>query len=66
MSIFGFFKATEEEEEVTQSFNAWHRNNSDNQSQDDFYNEDDDAYQADDDSGDEPENVKPWLGWFGL
>jgi hypothetical protein len=27
---------------------------------------DDDDYQADDDTGDEPENVKPWLGWFSL
>ena len=27
---------------------------------------DDDDYQADDDTGDEPENVKSWLGWFGL
>lgn len=27
---------------------------------------DDDDCQADDDTGDEPENVKPWLGWFGL
>ena len=26
----------------------------------------DDDCQADDDAGDEPENVKPWLGWFGL
>jgi hypothetical protein len=26
----------------------------------------DDDYQADDDTGDEPENVNPWLGWFGL
>ena len=28
--------------------------------------DDDDDHQADDDTGDEPENVKPWLGWFGL
>jgi hypothetical protein len=28
--------------------------------------DDDDDCQADDDTGDEPENVKPWLGWFGL
>lgn len=28
--------------------------------------DDDDIYSADDDTGDEPENVKPWLGWFGL
>jgi len=21
---------------------------------------------SDDETGDEPENVKPWLGWFGL
>lgn len=27
---------------------------------------DDDDYQADDDTGNEPENVKPWLGWFSL
>lgn len=55
MSIFGFFKATEEE--VAERFNAWHSDNSDNESQDDFYNDDDDNYQADDDTGDEPENV---------
>lgn len=27
---------------------------------------DDDDWQLDDETGDEPENVKPWLGWFGL
>ena len=25
-----------------------------------------DFEEQDDDSGDEPENVKPWLGWFAL
>jgi hypothetical protein len=34
--------------------------------QDDNDLDDDASYQADDDTGDEPENVKPWLGWFGL
>lgn len=65
MSIFGFFNPTPEQEEVGDRFNNWYSANSDNQSQDDFY-EDDDNCQADDDTGDEPENVNPWLGWFGL
>jgi hypothetical protein len=34
------------------------------QDENDF--DDDASYQADDDTGDEPENVKPWLGWFSL
>ena len=25
-----------------------------------------DNFDFDSDTGDEPENVKPWLGWFGL
>jgi len=63
MSIFGFFKATEEEEEVTQRFNAWHSANSDNQSQDDFYNEDDDAYEADSQDADDDEPKAWWQVW---
>ena len=65
MSIFGFFKSTDEQEETSSQYQSWRDANPDNPSDDDFY-EDDYESDADDDTGDEPENVKSWLGWFGL
>ncbi len=65
MSIFGFFKSTDEQEETSAAYQSWRDDNPDNPSDDDFYGEFEDG-DLDDDTGDEPENVKPWLGWFGL
>jgi hypothetical protein len=60
--IFGLFRSTDEQEETSDSYQSWRDENPDNPSDDDFYDDDD----CDDETGDEPENVKPWLGWFGL
>jgi len=62
MSIFNLFRSTEEQEETANQYQSWRDENPDNPSDDDFYQDDD----SDDETGDEPENVKPWLGWFGL
>lgn len=64
MSIFGFFKPTDEQEETSSAYQLWRDDNPDNPSDDDFY--DDCDCSGEDKTGDEPENVKPWLGWFGL
>lgn len=66
MSIFGLFLSMPEQEETSANYQTWRNENPDNPSDDDFYNDDDANYQADDETGDEPENVTPWLGWFGL
>lgn len=66
MSIFGLFLSTPEQEETSANYQTWRNENPDNSSDDDFYNDDDAAYQADDETGDEPDNVTSWLGWFGL
>jgi hypothetical protein len=62
MNIFGLFVATPEQEEISDEYQSWREENPDNLSDDDFYDHDD----IDDETGDEPENVKPWIGWFGL
>ncbi len=62
MNIFGLFVATPEQEETSDAYQSWREENPDNLSDDDFYDRDD----IEDETGDEPENVKPWIGWFGL
>jgi len=62
MSIFGLFRSTDDQEEINDAYQSWRDENPDNLSDDDFY----DDYEPDDETGDEPENVKPWLGWFNL
>jgi len=60
--IFNLFRSTDEQEETGDAYQSWRDENPDNPSDDDFYIDDD----CDDETGDEPENVKPWLGWFFL
>ena len=63
MSIFGLFISTSEQEETSNSYQAWREENPDNPSDDDFYDDDADLTDDNDDSDRAGEN---FTGWFGL
>jgi hypothetical protein len=63
MSIFGLFTPTAEQEETSNSYQAWREENPDNPSDDDFYDDDADLTDDNDDSDRAGEN---FTGWFGL
>ncbi len=67
-SLFTALTGIDESIDDDESQASWERRRyaDENDLDNDFYNDDDASYQADDDTGDEPENVKPWLGWFSL